>query len=160
MGQVQYGHLYWENYSKVSQNTYRQKSYAILLLKVPKTFCYPIQKLREANLKISILLRYGSSSVIPQQSEPKHLYTNSLCNTIVKMSQEFCHPIQKLRKENLKLPILLSFFLLLHHVLTQKPKLKGHIWTFYMSNECSATKEVPLLGWSIVVIVLRVPDFS
>ena len=45
-----------ENHSKVSQNTYRQKVFAILLLKLPQEFWYPTQKLGKENLKILILM--------------------------------------------------------------------------------------------------------
>ena len=40
-----------DNHSQVGQNTYRQKAFAILLLKMSQEFCYPTQKLRKTNLK-------------------------------------------------------------------------------------------------------------
>ena len=70
----------------------------------------------------------------------------------MKMPKEFCYPTRKLRKENLKISILLSFFfffLLLSSSsffffsITFYSKTIRHIWTFYTLNESSTTEEVP-----------------
>ena len=70
MSWVENGYLYlsphtfevWEqlcdNHSKVGHNTYSQNTFAILLLKMCQKFCYPTQKLRKTNMKISILLSF------------------------------------------------------------------------------------------------------
>ena len=57
----------------------------------------------------------GAALREPQQSEPKHLQTKGLAYTTVKIPQEFRYPTEKLRKENLKILILLFFFHLPHH---------------------------------------------
>ena len=59
-----------KSHSQVSQNSYRQKGLPILLLKMPQEFCYPTQKLRKENVKISILLFFfvlTSSSCITEK---------------------------------------------------------------------------------------------
>ena len=65
IGQVKNGRLWqlWENHSKISQNSYRQKTFGILLLKMAQEFCYPTQKLRKKleNFYFVILLSSFSS---------------------------------------------------------------------------------------------------
>ena len=58
MGWVQYGCLYLRYGSSSVITTARQKAFASLLLKMPQEFCYPTQKLRKRNMKISILLSF------------------------------------------------------------------------------------------------------
>ena len=59
MGQVKNGHLYlrYESSSKKTTTNWAKtltdkKNFAILFLRMPQEFCYPIQNLREENLKI------------------------------------------------------------------------------------------------------------
>ena len=62
----------WEqlcaNHSRVSQNTYRQKAFAILWLKMPQEFCSPYSQLEKNKLENFILLSFLlTSSCITQK---------------------------------------------------------------------------------------------
>ena len=93
-GQVKNGRLYlrygeqlWENHSKMSQNSSRQKAFAILLLKLSHEFCDLTQKLRKTleNFDFVILLFLLSSSsfffIMRNSKTIGRIYKPSTCQT-------------------------------------------------------------------------------